>query len=199
MYSDDHPADGERRSEWRGATVFRPVLIETDGFAGFCLVRNLSSNGMKAKVYTSLPSNEPITVRFSSDEDINGRVIWCEGDQIGVRFERCIDVQHVLERLAKREVGAVLNRPLRLPMSASGELLIEGQSVAFELQDISQKGLKVTAEARLRVSEELITRLPGMEQRKAIVRWSQAGAAGLNFLRPLSFDELAQWVVEQQM
>ena len=35
----------ERRSEERTATVFRPILIETDQFAGFCVLRNLSPSG----------------------------------------------------------------------------------------------------------------------------------------------------------
>jgi hypothetical protein len=63
----------ERRSEARGATVFRPVLIETEDFAGFCLVRNLSSRGLRGKVYTTFAPRQPITVQFTCDERVRGR------------------------------------------------------------------------------------------------------------------------------
>ena len=189
----------ERRSETRGATVFRPVLIETDGFAGFCLVRNLSPQGMRAKVYTAFSTNECLTLRFNSDVAVAGRLVWCDADHIGVKFDRAIDVSQVLAALGTRRVDGRINRALRLPLQAPAELVIEDRIIAIELQDISQKGVKVTSSILVRTGEEVRIRLPRMEPRKAVVRWSQAGSMGLNFARPLSFDELALWVVEQQM
>jgi hypothetical protein len=189
----------ERRSEERGATVFRPVLIETDGFVGFCLVRNLSPSGMRAKVYTSFCPNEQMALRFSSDLAVAGRLVWSDADHIGVKFDRPIDVTHVLSALGRREVDGRVNRALRLPLNAPGELVIDDRSVAVELQDISHKGVKVASAILFRPGEELLVRLEDMTPRKAIVRWSQAGSMGLNFVRPISFDDLARWVVQQQM
>lgn len=191
-------AGDERRSETRGATVFRPVLIETEDFAGFCLVRNLSPHGMRAKVYTSFAADQPLVVRFASNTIVQGRLIWCDGEHIGVGFEQGIDVTEVLETLSRKELDGRLNRPLRLPISATAELIIEGRSLRAEVQDISQRGIKVLT-SYVRPEEEVVIRLEGLEQRKAIVRWTQTGMAGLNFIRPLSFDELARWVVQRQL
>ena len=191
-------SDGERRSEGRGATVFRPVLIETDDFAGFCLVRNISPHGMRAQVYTSFADQQPITVRFGSNMAVGGRLIWCDGEHIGVSFDRAVDVADVLATVSSKEVDGKQNRPLRLPIAATAELVIEGCVRPTQVQDISQRGLKVLA-SFAQPGEELTVRLQGLEQRKAVVRWSQGGTAGLNFIRPLSFDELAMWVVQRQL
>src|SRR3954453_16220126 len=81
------PSVHERRGESRGATIFRPVIIETEEFSDFCLVCNLSPNGMRAKVYTMFAAEQPITVQFSASQFVHGRLAWCDGDHIGVQFE----------------------------------------------------------------------------------------------------------------
>src|SRR5205085_12344690 len=80
-----------------------------------------------------------------------------------------------------------------------GELTIAGRIVSIELQDISQRGLKVSSSLRLQPDEEVVVRLSGLAPRKAHVRWAHGSIVGLNLVRPMSFDELALWVVQQQM
>lgn len=196
--ADSLRAAGERRSEPRGATVFRPVLIEAEDFAGFCLVRNLSEHGMRAKVYTFFAENEALTVRFGPDNSVAGQVIWCDGDHVGVKFCDTIDVAEVLAELSRKEVDGKLNRPLRLPISAPLNLVIDDRAVPAELQDISQRGIKIRSPS-VRSGEELTVQLQGLAPRKAVVRWTQGGLAGLNFLQTLSFDDLARWVVQQRL
>jgi hypothetical protein len=185
----------ERRTDARTATVFRPVLIETDQFAGFCLVRNLSPHGMRGRVYTSFAQGLPITVQFSPEVVIEGSLIWCKDEHIGVEFDGTIDVEQVLSVLARPLAEGKINRAPRLELQCSGELIIGGRALAIELQDISQRGIKVAA-SFIESGDEVQVRLAGLE-RKAIVRWTQGGTAGLNFIRPLGFEELAHWVIQQ--
>ena len=187
---------GDQRSEERTATVFRPVIIETDEFAGFCLVRNLSPNGMRGRVYTSFAEGLVISVRFSPEILVQGTLIWCKDEHVGVHFDEPIDVAHVLSDLAKKLVDGKINRAPRLQIECSAELCIGDRTLAIQVQDISQRGIKAAA-SFIRPGDEVQVRLKGLE-RKAIVRWTQGGAAGLNFIRPLSFEELAHWVIRQQ-
>lgn len=188
----------ERRAEVRGATVFRPILIETEDFAGFCLVRNLSQHGMRARVYTSLAPDQPLTVQFTSAKLVRGQVIWCDGEHVGVNFDVALDVAEVLAELASNTVDGKLNRPLRLPISAPAELMIDGRNIPARVQNISQRGCKLMTSS-VRPGEELTLRLEGLDERKCVVRWTQADVAGLNFIRPLTFEELARWVVQRQI
>ena len=186
----------ERRSEGRTATVFRPVLFETDQFAGFCLVRNLSPNGMRGRVYTSFVEGLTITVQFSPEQIVEGTVIWCENEHVGVRFDEPIDVAQVLADLSRTLVQGKINRAPRLQIACRGQAVIGDRPVGIEVQDISQRGIKAVA-SFVKPGDEVWVRLEGLE-RKALVRWTQGGIAGFNFIRPLSFEELAYWVLAQQ-
>jgi hypothetical protein len=188
----------DRRADPRAATVFRPVLIEAQGQSVFCLVRNLSATGMRAKVYSAFAENTSVVVEFAEGQQVQGNLIWQRDDHIGVRFARPIDVYHVLGSISQKLSPGRVNRPLRLSVDCSGELEIGGRTLAMQVQDISQRGLKVRA-SFVRPGDEVIVRLPSLDPRKAIVRWTQPSLAGLAVVRPLSFDELARWVVEQQM
>jgi len=192
------PYDGkpeEQRSSERMAAVFRPALIEMEQFAGFCLVRNLSPNGMKGKVYTRFAENTPITVHFNAEMQVFGEIVWSKDGQVGVNFHEMIDVQAILSARADENK---VNRALRLEIQSEGELAVDGRFFTMEVQNISQSGLKVRVPFSLSPNEEVVVRLNGMEPRKALVRWTQFGTVGLNFVSSIGFEELAEWVICQQ-
>lgn len=187
---------GERRSEGRIATVFRPILIETEQFAGFCLLRNLSPSGMRGQVYTSCEEGLPIAVQFSPDQIVQGTLIWCKDEHVGVQFDEPVNVERVLSDLGRKLVEGKINRAPRLQIECEAELVIGDRRLAIDVQDISQRGIKAVA-SFIKPGEEVWVRLDGLE-RKAVVRWTQSRTAGLNFVVPLSFEELAHWVIRQQ-
>jgi hypothetical protein len=185
----------ERRSEPRGATVFRPVLIESRGMSNVCLVRNLSPSGMKARVYTELHVGDAVTVQFVSGAPVRGRVTWCQTEHAGVEFAEPINVADVLASTSQRAIDGKLNRAVRVPLGATCELTVDGRTLCEAISDISQRGLKALT-SYLRDRDQVIVHLQSLGERRAVVRWTRPGMAGLNFLRPLSFDELAKLVVE---
>lgn len=186
-----------QRGEDRITTIFRPVLIETDDFAGFCLVRNLSSGGLNGQVYTEFVEGTPITLDFGRQNIVSGKVKWCQDGHVGVEFEMKIDVDEILSIMASKIVEGKATRAPRLEIRCEGELRIGDKSVSMELQDISQRGLKVRASV-VQPGDEVFVQLEGLSRRKAVVRWIQGGTAGLNFIAPLPLSELAHWVVWRQ-
>lgn len=86
----------ERRSSARVATVFRPVIIDTEHLSSFCLVRNLSPFGLMGKVYTTLLHGAAISVRFHPALSVEGSVAWSKDGDVGVMFDQPIDVDGVL-------------------------------------------------------------------------------------------------------
>ena len=187
----------ERRVNARTATVFRPVLIETAEFSSFCLVRNLSEMGIMGHVYTDLAENLPVTIHFGQATKVSGTLVWSAGGRVGVRFRHSVDVDGILAVLAAKIVNGKLNRAPRLRIRCHAKLGIGDRTLAIEVQDVSQRGIKITASFIL-PGDELYVEMSGIERRKAIVRWTKDGAAGLHFVRPLSFEQLANWVVDYQ-
>lgn len=152
---------------------------------------------MMGQVYAQFASEQAITVHFNPDTFATGRIVWSRDQRIGVEFDSEVDVDAILSAFGKQYEGKKLNRAPRLQIDCSGELLILDKSVTVNVQDISQRGVKV-ATSILSPGEEVTIRLPDMKQKKAIVRWVQEGTCGLNFLVPLGFEELARWVIERQ-
>lgn len=190
------PAElGNRRSEDRAATMFRPILIEIGAFAGFCLVRNLSTRGLKGSVYADFAHGERVMVRFGCDLVIEGGVIWSGEGQIGVQFDQPIDVTAVLADLARPARRGRVSRAPRLPIACDGELAIADRTLAIGVEDISQRGIKAQT-TYVRPGDEVTVRLDGLAPRKAVVRWTSPGSAGLAFMRPFGFAELAGWASE---
>lgn len=188
---------GERRSNTRTATVFRPVLIETLEFSGFCLVRNLSESGIMGHAYTNFAENQSVTIHFGQETKVEGTLVWSTEGRVGVRFDHTIDVDGVLAQLSAKSVNGKLNRPPRLQLRCEGKLIIGDRALTIEVRDVSQRGIKILA-SFIRPGDELYVEMSGLERRKAVVRWTQAGVAGLHFVSPLSFEQLANWAVAQQ-
>lgn len=183
-----------RRSEDRAATMFRPILIEIGCFAGFCLVRNLSSNGLKGRIYAAFAPGERTHVYFDGCEPIAGAVIWSHNGEIGVKFDQAVEVSTILADVARPIRQGFPGRAPRLSIECAGELEIKGRTLAVDVQDISQRGLKVRS-SFVRPDDEVVVRLPELEPHKALVRWATPGSAGLAFIRPIGFEELATWVI----
>lgn len=195
-FSREEDPSNERRTGSRTTSVYRPVLIELEDFAGFCLIRNLSSRGMMGQVYAQLAQGEPVTVHINPEIIVTGTIVWSKDQRIGVEFDQEIDVDEVLRELGRTYTGSRLNRAPRLQIQCTAELVVADVTLPAEVQDISQRGVKVAAPL-LKPGEEVTVRLEDMAPRKAVVRWSRQGAAGLNFMRPLGFEELARWVIQR--
>lgn len=187
----------DRRAEDRTTAVYRPVLIETDEFAGFCLVKNLSAGGMMGVAYAEFAADQPVTIQFHPDHVITGAIVWSLEGRIGVSFNEKIDVDAVLHNLASKHVGRLVNRAPRLNIECSGQLVVDGRTLPITVVDISQRGMKAAA-AFVKPGEEVVVHFDGMEPHKAEVRWTQGGMAGLHFVRPIGFEDLARWVIERQ-
>lgn len=184
----------DRRRDNRTTAVYRPVLLEAEGFTGFCLLRNLSPSGMMGVAFAHFAQGEAVSIQFVPGHVVSGRIAWSKDSRIGVEFDEEIDLVGSLRTMGSTYVESQLNRAPRLQIHCVGEAQVGDSRWTMEVQDISQRGLKVLLPG-VRPGDEVTVMLPGMEPRKAIVRWSKGSVAGLNFLRPVAFEELARWAI----
>ena len=191
-FDDGKPVD--RRKDNRTTAVYRPVLLEAEGFTGFCLLRNLSPSGMMGEAYAHFAEGEEVSIQFMPGHLVSGNVIWSRDGKIGVEFDQEIDLAGSLKNMGSTYVESKLNRAPRLQIECEGEAIIGDARWRIRVQDVSQRGLKAVLPSA-KPGDEVLLSLPGMDPRKAIVRWSQGDNAGLNFLRPIAFEELARWAI----
>ena len=187
----------ELRHDERQRTVYRPALIETEGFAGFCMVRNLSKQGMKADAYAELATGQRVVVELSQALRVDGEIIWSDGSNVGVRFDHEIDVIAVLSGTEGIPGHTSRGRPPRLSINCAASVVTTQGEFSTQVSDVSQRGLKLTVSG-VRSGDELAIRLPHHSVKKAVVRWTQDGTAGLNFVAPMKYSELAEWAIRIQ-
>lgn len=192
----DQGAD-DRRASRRETMVYRPVLVEIGGIVGFCLAKNISSSGMMGRFHTDCTPGAAVKIHFNENLSTSGAVAWCSDGHIGIRFDEEIDVPLLLLRLTQAGDDGKVSRAPRLKIAVQGHIVSNGRTVPVETKDISQKGLKLRS-TYLQAGDEVNVDLKGLEVRKAVVKWARSGVAGLNFLRPLPFDQLGRWAIEQQ-
>ena len=180
----------ERPCDLQGAAVFLPVLMIAEEYAGYCLVTSLSPEGLKAKVYARFSRPQAATVHFASHEFVQGELVWTGHEQVGVRFNRTIDVADVLASLGGKSVGIGPSRPPRLPVKCLAEIVLGDRYQFAEVRDISQRGGRVLT-GLARPGQKVAVQIDELDERAATVQWSRSGAAGLSFAEPLSFHELA--------
>lgn len=188
----------DQRQQSRTTTVYKPVLVETSDVAAFCLLRNISSSGMMAKSYVEFAEGSSIKVTFGCDFLVEGKVVWSREGRIGIQFDSTIDVSQLLQQLSIGLPSGLKRRPPRLQIRTLAHVSLAGRRVPVELIDISQNGVKVNA-PYLQPEDEVAIELRGMAMKKATVRWTHTGIAGLKFHVPLDFNQLAEWVIEQQI
>jgi PilZ domain len=187
----------DRRHGDRITTIYRPVVIHVGDFAGFCLVRNISAGGLLGMVYADFATEQPITIEFSEDLQVDGNIAWAEDGRIGVAFDSQIDVLKVLQDLGRKMIDDRVNRAPRLSIECPVGIELGDVTKKTAMHNISQRGLKIS-NLGLSPADEVFVALDGLETRKAVVRWTNDGMAGLNFVRPLEFDKLAGWVIAFQ-
>ncbi len=194
---DDAECVSEQRHDQRQRTVYRPALIETEGFTGFCMIRNLSKQGMKADAYAELAIGQRVVVELSQVLRVDGEIIWSDGSNVGVKFDEEINIVSVLTGSETIPGNTGGGRPPRLSINCAASIVTAQGEFSTQVTDVSQRGLKLTA-AGVRSGDELAIRLPYHSVKKAIVRWTQDGTVGLNFIIPMKYTELAGWAIRVQ-
>lgn len=182
----------ERRSEKRHMALLRVALLHVAGERDLCVVKNISSHGLSARVYRDLESGAEVEVEFRSGERLKGSVVWNEDREVGIRFPRTIDVEKVLASRWLVESGRRRNLP-RIELSCEARLKKGTKHHPVELQDISQGGARVRIDRPIELGRILLT-LPRMPAIAGVVRWTADGIAGISFDECVAFDQLAGWI-----
>lgn len=164
---------------------------------GLCLARNISSMGMMGNFFGECVAGTFVRVHFSDALSTTGVVAWSDESNIGIKFDSEIEVSAILASFSESCHEGRVNRALRLKLAVEGYVVNDARVVQVETRDISLKGIKLWS-PYLQVGDEVTVHLGGLEARKAQVKWTMSGVAGLSFLSPLSLEELGNWASEQR-
>lgn len=194
-FSDMVPAP-ERRQAERYTTTMRVGTMKTERGRELCLVRNISCGGLRARVYGDVPVGTHAEIELKSGQSVAGEVIWAEDDQIGLRFDRPVDVADVLSTATAAAEGQRSRLPRieirRFATVRCGVRVLRGETV-----NLSQGGVKLSLPAMQMPPEEgaaVVVAIAGLDPVPGTVRWSRAGEAGVEFNSLIPLKRLFAWI-----
>ena len=183
----------ERRRHVRQLALLRVALLHAGGVSDICVVRNVSSSGLSARVYRKLPPGEQVEIEFRSGERLAGSVVWEHECDIGIVFPKPIDVAAVLS--SSRASQATKRRALpRIGVECQGRLSTGLQSMVATLRDISQGGANVEVEGTIANLSNVQLILPDLQPIAGVVRWTSGRNVGVSFNGCIAFEQLAHWI-----
>lgn len=185
-----------RRTDQRHMSVFRVGKLITMAGQELCLIRNISSGGLMAHIYSAHVSEENVEIELKAGQTVKGKIVWARDKKIGVQFDEKIDVAEVLAPQAND--SDMVPRAPRLDIRRRGRLRIGAHYQLVELHDISQGGAKVGPAGDAKAEDEVILLLEGLPPLPGIVRWRQDEMIGITFKTSIPFEQLASWVPGQR-
>lgn len=192
--ADAPPEPFDRRDVDRQLTLFRVGSLIIGERRELCLIRNISAGGMMVRTYCPVAPGTRVSVELKCGELVDGTALWVKGDVIGLEFDKPIDVVELLKtpmegprpRMPRIEVDCIV-------------WVRDGADIhRARARDVSQGGLKVASARRLRIGEQVMVTLPGLEAVPGTVRWCDAGCYGLTFNKVLPLPLLVSWLGEQR-
>ena len=183
----------ERRSQPRHVARLRVALLHGDNFEDIRVVKNLSENGLSARLYRKLAMGKRVSVEFRSGQLLTGFVMWKGDCEIGLALPEPIDVAAVLASRWATEASRRRALP-RIAVTCPGRLSDGIRTFDIVLNDISQGGAHVQGEIPVGMMANVVLQLPDLPLVGGVVRWTRPDAAGISFNECFAFEPLARWI-----
>lgn len=179
----------DQRSVPRQRLLLRTGKLVSKDKELICVVRDVSVDGFKAKLFQPIPMISECDLVFANDTKFTVRKIWEESDQAGFEFTESIDLSEILslsfDKFPKRGLRINIDHGARI---SDGNSMISGR-----LLNISQSGICISCSAPLPRSEKLFIRSNDLPLLNGRLRWSEDGLHGIMLSRPLTMDELTKF------
>ena len=192
--SEDAPARPDRRKGERYLSLLRAGAMLVDGRRELCLVRNVSAGGMLIRPYSPITAGTPVTIELKHGETVSGVARWIEDGMVGIEFDQPIDV---VALLTSSEDGQQPRMP-RIELSCTAWVREDADIYRTRTINISQGGMCVAGDPRLRVDVDVIVSLAGLGPLAGLVKWKEGDRYGIGFNRVLAVNELMSFLRQQQ-
>jgi hypothetical protein len=186
-----------RRSHTRYVMVLRDGFLHADGQRVPCVVRNISSGGLLARIYRAVELGESLRIELAGGRLLDGIVLWTRDWEVGVAFPRPIDVEAILAEQWVTETGEDRRTSRRIAVECPATLQVRRRFYYGKLCDISPTGAKVRTRGTVKKIDEAILSLPGLPPLRAALRWVNGSDCGLSFREHVPAEALAIWLEER--
>jgi hypothetical protein len=178
----DDPDNSDRGSgpELRGAPRFalllRPAKLICGEAEYFCLIRDISSSGVRVKLFHPLPDGKPHLLELRNGKKYELNFAWAEDSAAGFSFIEPVEIDELID-----EAGEFPKRQLRLKMSLPVYLRTGDKIVRAEAHNLSQQGARVDCNEYFKIDQLVMLSIGDLPEIQTKVRWRRRGRYGLLF------------------
>ncbi len=177
--------------------VMRDAFIHVDGERVPCLVRNISSGGLMARIYRPVEDGKRVRVELGSGRLVEASILWERDWVVGVAFEEDVDVEAVLAEQWVTEVEGDRRRTRRIKVECPATLKVQLRFYFGKLCDVSPTGARVETRGEIKKTGEAMLALPDLPPLPAIIRWVKGRECGLEFREQIPAEALSRWLLER--
>lgn len=183
------PEADARRASHRVRTVYRVVRVQTAHDQGLGRVRNVSDGGMKLTLTMPVMLGDTVRVALSNQTEVEGQVVWTNGNDCGLKFVRNIDSIDVLRTTAEHNRSADTPTP-----SLQADVLAVAKSerglIAVTVHEVSLRGMKLSNDGSFVPGLPVKVSFGSGLERRGVIRWASDDVAGLMLFDHFAVEEL---------
>lgn len=183
----------EQRVAQRYSLLIRPAKLVCAQGEFVCVLRDVSSTGVSARLFHALPSCEQYTLELQSGETYSIIRVWALDNEAGFAFDREIDVDQLI-----REASRFPKRGLRLALQLPVQVMTGLTRADATVLNLSQQGARIECAALFAIEQNLRLSGEGVRETRAKVRWRRNSHYGLVFDDTFSLRDFALLVARLQ-
>jgi hypothetical protein len=191
--SPEHEESDDRRVGSRALSILRVGRVVWDGEDQLCVVRNISSGGVMFECLHPPAVGQRLLIELRSDKQMTGEVRWSRDTRAGIQFDREINVEQML-REDRSPLLRVRPRSPRFARRGSARLIVNGETIAAEVADISVSGMSCRPELPIRMGEPLVAVFDEVGATNAELRWVRGDMVGVRFEKSLPWKPFQLWL-----
>lgn len=170
----------DKRRHLRHATLCFGKLIEGERELD-CEVLDLSTGGAKLRVPEPLEVESQICLGIERVGRLSGRVAWCNGATLGVKFDEELPAVYEVVTGILSEGGDEKRHSVRTSLLSFGKLHSGDQAVKCRIVNISARGAQICCEDSFDCDLEVRLQVDGLGTFASTVVWQQGNVFGLVF------------------
>ena len=185
------PRPTERRRVERILPTACIVKLTTKDGEHLMRARNVSAGGLMAEVGRPVAVGDRVELELSSQK-IPSTVIWIREGTAGFKFDENVDLGELLAGRKPRH--GFRPRPPRLQVQCKASVRIGKTYYNCDVHDISLGGMKIEPVEEYCLGKKVVVVVESLRPISGEVRWYSDRRAGIVFDKPLTFEELAEWI-----
>ena len=178
--------EDDRREARRFTSLIKAAKIAFDEHEAICVIRDVSTTGIKLRLFHPLPDREHFDLILPSGACYKIEHVRSELDNHSFTFEGEVDLEGLVAdgtRFAKRQ--------LRVQLSVPAHVTAYPERHKSVVHNISQQGALLHTQAMFAVQQPVTLEIQGFPNIRAKVRWRRDQFYGLAFDNTFSLQDFA--------